>query len=60
MADILECKQTLANIKGFSGWDISNYPLCEKEAKVIEEALEAVIDLAAKVEKISQMPDAGE
>lgn len=55
MTDMMEFKQAYANITGYTGWDIGNYPLCEKEAKVIAMALETVIARAAKDEKFSQV-----
>lgn len=36
----MTAKEVLDNIKGYVGYEIANYPLCEKEAKVIVKALE--------------------
>lgn len=40
MANDLEIKQILTNLKGWACWDFKAYPLQEKEAAVIISALE--------------------
>lgn len=40
----MTAREVLVNIEGFAGYDISNYPLCEMEARVIVEALKLLIE----------------
>ena len=40
----MTAREVLANIEGFAAYDIMNYPLCEREAKVVAEALKLLIE----------------
>ena len=40
----MTAQEVLVNIRGFSNYELSHYPLCEAEAEVIIEALELMIE----------------